>query len=146
MFSALNYAVLRVFLAIVVLSPARSARDVESKWETADAIASATADVQEEDTLVLIAYLESNFRADVATCKRLGDHGKAFGTFQLHPIERSHARAVCGSPHEQARLALEYVRRSAEACPANVGADRLAMFVSGTCTRGIREARHRWAE
>jgi len=144
MIYAMNLGPLRVFLGMLSLVPGRSARDVERRWEIAEAIAMVTDDVREQDVLTLIARYESGYRADVSDCATKGDRGRSLGTFQVQPQTPSDARAACGSPLEQARLALAYVRRSAEACPGNVGADRLAMYVSGTCARGLREARHRW--
>lgn len=139
-------ATLRVLLFMIELFALRGDKDLAFRWELADAIATATDDVQQQETLALIAARESGFRRNVARCEIKGDGGKSLGTFQLQPIDAGHARRACSADlREQARLAKSYVERSAEACPGNVGADRLAMFVSGTCARGLRAARERWA-
>ncbi len=137
-------AVLRVLLSMLALLPVRSAADWDLRWEHAAAIASVTDDVREQDVLTRIERFESGFRGNVARCERKGDGGKSLGSFQVQPITPSDARRACGTPVEQAALALSYVRRSAEACPGNVGADTLAMYVSGSCRRGLRQARERW--
>lgn len=141
MIYAATYAVLRVFLGILLLSPARNPRDFEAKWTFAEAIVEATDDLREEDVLTRIGFYESNYGI-----RARGDRGRSLGAFQIQPITPSDRAMATGTVFEQAKLAVAYVRRSAEACPGNVGADRLAMYVSGTCTRGIREARHRWGQ
>lgn len=141
-----NYAALRVFLFLASLLPIQGRLDMLLRWETAEAIASVTDDPRDQEILGRIARYESGFDPRVAACLRKGDGGRSLGLFQLQPIETRDAARACGSLVQQAELALRYMRRSAEACPGNVGADRLAMFVSGTCARGIREAKHRWGE
>lgn len=142
-----HYAALRILLGILALSgPVRSERDFAFVVDLSAAIADATDDAREQDVLTRLAWLESGFRRNVADCSIRGDRGKSHGTFQIQPQSAAERRAACGSSLEQARLAIALVRRSAEACPGNVGADRLAMYVSGTCARGIREARHRWGD
>ncbi len=139
------YSALRIFLAWLALSPRLyHASDVDRRWDLAEAIVEATDDPGEQSTLALIAYRESSLRSEVARCTVLGDRGRALGIFQIHPIEARDAAAACGDAHAQVGLALRYVRRSAEACPGNVGADRLAMYVSGTCARGLPQAARRW--
>jgi hypothetical protein len=141
-------AVLRVLLGMLALLPARSAADLDLRWEHAAAIVAATDDVREQDVLTRIERFESGFRANVARCEagHKGDGGRSLGSFQVQPITPADARRACGSPLEQAALAHTYVRRSAEACPGNVGADRLAVYVSGRCTKGLRQARERWGD
>jgi len=138
---------LRVLLMMVSLLPLRGARDYAFRWQLAEAIVEAApGDEQAQDTLALIARYESGFARDVARCERRGDRGKSRGVFQLQPIERGDERAACGDLPAQARLAKTYIERSALACPGNVGADKLAMFTSGTCAKGIPQAIRRWAQ
>lgn len=139
-----GYAVLRVVLSMIALLPLRGESDLLFRWDIAHAIVTVTDDPIEQNTLTLIARRESGFRQNVARCERRGDNGKSRGTYQIQPMASADASNACGTPIEQADLALRYVRRSADACPGNVGPDTLAMYVSGTCTRGLREARERW--
>ncbi len=140
------YVVLRIVLGMLALAPARGSNDLDLRWDLAAGIAAATDDPHEQDVLTRIAWFESGFRKNVAECRLRGDHGRSHGFFQVQPRSPMDAQAACGSSAEQAALALRYVRRSAEACPGNVGADRLAIYVSGTCTRGLRQARERWGD
>lgn len=142
----MNYAVLRVILSILSLSPVRSSEDFDFKWDIAEAISNSTDDVRQQDILIRIAYYESNFRRSVAKCSIKGDKGKSLGIFQVQPISKYDSKFACGSVENQVKLALNYIHRSFEACPGNAGADLLSMYVSGTCQRGLKEAKHRWAE
>ena len=137
---------LPLFIFIVSLSPLRGERDYGFKWALAEAIVDAAPDdVQTQRTLARIAWLESAFRRAVARCEIKGDRGASLGAFQVKPIDRGDDKRACsGDLRDQARLAKSYVDRSAEACPGNVGADRLALYVSGRCTKGLPQAKHRW--
>ena len=150
---------LAVFLLMLILPngkgeplPIRGPADYAFRWELATRIVEATDDAREREVLVRTALLESGFRRNVARCEKKGDRGRSHGTFQIQPQSPREAKVACSvdrygvATREQVDLALRYVRRSAEACPANVGPDRLAMYVSGTCARGIPEARARWGE
>jgi len=140
----MNYAIIKVLLSIISLTPIRNISDFELKWDIAEAIANATDEPVEQDTLVKIAWLESGFRKRVASCQVKGDRGKSLGIFQIQPISQYDFHDACGNVQEQVNIALKYLHRSYEACPGNVGADLLSMYVSGTCKRGIREAKNRW--
>ena len=142
----MNYSIIRVLLSIIGLSPIRNTNDFDLKWDIANAIVETTNEPQQQDTLVLIAYYESNFSNRVATCTKKGDKGKSLGLFQIQPITKYDAKYACGTPAEQVKLAYSYMVRSYEACPGNVGADLLAMYVSGTCKRGLIQAKNRWAQ
>lgn len=142
----MNLSALRLVLSMLAFAPARNAADLDFRWESAEAIVDATYDPHEQDVLVRIQWLESAFRRDVARCSVRGDRGRSLGSFQIQPIGRGDGARACGPQKEQAALALSYVHRSTEACPQNNGADTLAMYVSGSCRRGLREARHRWAD
>ncbi len=141
---------LRILLSMVALlalrgepGSARRAADYAQRYALAGAIALATSDPVRQIVLARTARFESGFDPRVGRCERKGPQGE-LGFFQLKPIARGDAKLACGSALEQARLADAYMTRGAEACPANVGADSLAMYVSGTCARGIPEAKHRW--
>ncbi len=135
---------LPILLAMLALAPARGERDVLFRTELASAIASATDDPTEQRTLVRLAWFEGGFRRAVARCEILGDHGTSRGTFQIKGITPYDRAAACGSLFQQAELAVRYIRRSADACPRNEGAMRLALYVSGRCDRGERAAKQRW--
>lgn len=147
------YAWVRLVLLMTSLDAEYTARthhtvvaSLPYRTEIAEAIVMATDDIREQEVLTRIAWYESALRPDVARCSVRGDHGRSLGLFQIQPIDPRDRGRACGSVHDQVALALSYVRRSAEACPGNVGADRLAMYVSGTCRRGLPQARHRWGE
>lgn len=139
--------ILRLFLLMLDLADTRGDADVLYRLDLARAIVIATDDVREQEVLTRLAWFESSFRRSVARCAVRGDRGRSLGVFQIQPSGEHPARdavSACASLPEQAALALAYVRRSAAACPRNVGAMQLAMYVSGTCNRGVREARARW--
>lgn len=140
----MNWNVIRIVLSILGLAPIRSAKDWDFKWELATAISDATDEPMEQDILVRIAYFESGFRRSVARCTVKGDKGKSLGIFQIQPQSKHDLSKACGTIADQTELALVYVHRSFAACPGNVGADLLAMYVSGTCQRGLKQAKHRW--
>lgn len=139
---------LPIVLLMVILAPIRGEKDYAYRWALADALVTASdGDSQLAETLTRIAWFEGGFRRSVARCEIRGDKGKSLGAFQIQPQSPHQAKAAC-SPDllVQAKLARSFVERSADACPGNVGADRLAMYVSGTCARGLAKARERWAE
>ena len=146
MLAILNLSVLRIVLGMLALAPSRGPLDLEFRWDLAAGIAEATDDPREQDVLTRIAWYESGFRRNVARCEIRGDRGRSLGTFQVQPRSPIERHDACGSLVDQAALALRFVRASAEACPGNVGADRLAVYVSGTCARGLRQSRERWGE
>jgi hypothetical protein len=135
---------LPVLFYLLVLSPARSTRDMHARFELATAIAFYTDEPKEQEVLARIAWYESALRSDVAMCQTLGDYGKSLGLFQIQPQSPQDRRAACGSVFQQVQLALAMVRKSADACPGFTGADELSLYVSGKCVRGMREAKHRW--
>ena len=135
---------LKVLLIMVSLAPIRGAKDFDFRWQLAEAIAAATDDDDEVRVLARIAWFESGYRRNVARCEIKGDNGRSLGTFQVQPMTPADRAAACGALDRQVDVALRYVRRSAEVCPQNVGAMKLALYVSGRCDRGVREARARW--
>jgi hypothetical protein len=146
MLVTLNLSVLRIVIGMLALAPSRGPLDLDFRWDLAAGIAEATDDPREQDVLTRIAWYESGFRRNVSRCEIRGDRGRSLGTFQVQPRTSAERRDACGSLTVQAALALRFVRDSAEACPGNVGADRLAVYVSGTCARGLRQSRERWGE
>jgi len=68
--------------------------------------------------------------------RAVGDHGKAFGAFQVHS-SAGRADAVT-----QARAALGHLRRDRAVCPSMP----VSAFVSGNCAHGRRLARYRMKE
>lgn len=135
---------LRLFLLLLLFSPVRSPGDALHRVALANAVAEATDEPEEQDALVRIAWYESALRSDVASCRTTGDGGRSRGLFQVQPQSPNDAKQACGNIVEQVDVALRYVRRSAAACPGFQGADRLSMYVSGRCVRGIPQAKHRW--
>lgn len=88
------------------------------------------------------AAAESALRADVDECRRSGPGGRvrAWGTFGLARPRRE----VCANRLAAARLAREIIRDGWAACAARPERERLAYYLSGSCDRGVREARRRW--
>ncbi len=114
----------------------------------AAAIATWTDATPHEARLLLsIAAHESGFRRDVVQCLVLGDGGRAFGAWQIHPRSPQERRAACALG-PAARLALARVRESLAACAHLPAPERLAVFASGSCSnRGGRAAsRKRWVK
>jgi hypothetical protein len=107
--------------------------------ETAHAISAVTNDFQEAETMARIARYESGgFRSDIANCKTRGDHGAAFGIFQVHPFTDDEAKKVCSSDlKEQAIVSLNRVRGSFERCARRGlgGSDKLTEYTHGHCHR-----------
>lgn len=134
---------LRILLSMIALFPLRGVRDYEQRFILATAIAENVADPIRQIVLARTIRFESGFDPRVGRCEKKGPQGE-LGFFQLKPIARGDEKRACGSAAEQVKLADAYMTRGAEACPGNVGADTLAMYVSGTCQRGIREAKNRW--
>lgn len=135
---------LRVLLLMLTLCPARGDKDIAFRMELAQAIVDVTDDVVEQNTLARLAWFESSYRRAVARCEILGDRGKSRGVFQIQGITAYDRKAACGSLAQQTELAVRYIRRSAEACPKNEGAMKLAVYVSGRCDRGQAAAKLRW--
>jgi hypothetical protein len=135
---------LRVLLVMLHLAAARGDKDIAFRWELAQSIVYATADRREQDVLAHLGWLESGYRRNVARCEKTGDGGRSFGLFQVQPVTRYDAKAVCGSLGQQVEVSLRYVRRSIAACPKNKGAMKLAAYVSGRCDRGYVAAKARW--
>lgn len=94
-----------------------------------------------------IAAHESGFRRDVATCRVLGDGGRAYGVGQIHPRSAAEAKCACDITCAPA-LMLARVRESVAACAHLPAPERLSLYTSGSCgNRGGRAAsRLRWSE
>ncbi len=137
---------LRVMLIMLALAPQRGEKDLAFRYELAQAIVYVTDDVIEQNTLARLAWFESGYRRAVARCEISGDHGKSRGVFQVQGITPYDREAACGSLGQQVELAVRYVRRSAAACPKNEGAMKLALYVSGRCDRGQKQAELRWGD
>lgn len=133
-----------IFFFILSLSPIRSFNDYELKWMLAQEIEKSTDDLRRQEVLARLAWFEGGYWMSVANCKVKGDKGQSHGLFQIKPRTPRERKMACGTLTEQIALANEFLDRSANACPQNSGADTLAMYVSGTCQKGIKQAKHRW--
>lgn len=129
---------LRVLLVMLATLPARDDRDTVFRYYLAEAIVAATDDVVEQNTLAKIARWESGYRRDVAACRVNGDHGGAFGSFQVHPRSPQERKAICASLEGSARAALVRIRESIAACGDLTG------FVAGKCGVAVSAAKARW--
>jgi hypothetical protein len=114
---------------------------------TVTAIVQVTSNPSEIETLIKISRWESGgYRKDVANCKVRGDHGEAFGIFQVHPRNPKESKELCGTLVEQATVALDRIRESAIMCSkqGRRDSDLLAGYTVGTCVRGNDATRLRW--
>jgi hypothetical protein len=102
--------IVEAVLAMLPALPTQSPRD----WKDADAhdvaveIASTTDDVDEAARLLVTGYAETRFR------RLVGDHGQAFGVFQLHGVPAK----IGLDTHLATPIALERLLLSAQACPS----------------------------
>ncbi len=92
--------------------------DHQTMAHVVDGIVRTTDDLHEVETLIRIARYESGgWRSDVVSCNVKGDHGLAYGAFQVHPLTDQDAIDLCSKDTaEQAAVALRYVDASVEAC------------------------------
>lgn len=110
-------------------------------------VVSVTSDYPEIETLIRIARWESGgFRKDVGSCKVKGDHGQAYGWFQVHPWSRQEAKELCGTTQQQATIALKRVRESKRMCSQMgfKGSDLLTGYTRGHCYKDGKAAKLRW--
>jgi hypothetical protein len=114
-----------------------------------EAIVETTQDTAEVETLIKIGRWESGgFRSDVATCKKKGDQGQAYGLFQVHPWSNQEAIEACSTLPRQAALALARVRESIKVCKrvGRKGGDLLAIYTVGHCVQNSPSGRLRWGD
>lgn len=79
--------------------------------------------------MVSIGDAESHWNADVVSCKKGGDHERAWGPWQTQlPKDK-----VCASTKEAARLALGMVKTSLLTCKHLKASDRLSWYTDGRC-------------
>lgn len=77
--------------------------------------------------LVSLAYYESMFISDVMTCKKLGDHGQAFGPYQTHRSPDT----TCQGTVQASLVALDMIRESFQVCHSLKLEDRLSEYTDG---------------
>lgn len=135
---------LRVLLLMLSMLPVRGDGDVLHRWRLAEAIATATDDVREQDLLVGVARWESFFRVDVATCKRKGSAGEV----TAWQIRRKRGDDLCRTYEADAKVALGRIRESLAECAAYPEETRLASYATGNCASktGQRLSRMRWVD
>ena len=137
-------AFLAVLFSMLVLAPARGDADLLFRHQLAEAVTAETADSREQVVLVRLAWFEGSFSRAVASCQVKGDHGSSLGIFQVQPRTAEDRADACGTLNAQVRVALRFIRRSVEVCSANTPETQLALYCSGRCDRGHREAKARW--
>jgi hypothetical protein len=87
-----------------------------------------------------IFSLESGeFRADVQFCTKSGDGGHSWGLGQSQAGKDAVCLGVRAAVHE----ALIQIRESRAACADLIPEHRLALYASGSCSRGHRESANR---
>lgn len=113
---------------ILLMLPALPGQDFNPTHARAVAVevAAATDDVWEAATLLETAYEESRFRPLV------GDHGRAFGVYQLQRVPRWIGLDL----HQATPIALERIRLSVRFCPSAP----LAPYVGGCRVPAARRA------
>lgn len=98
--------------------------------------------------LVAVAALESGFAADadLGPCSRHPvsrcDGGRAVSLWQLR-VTYDQRDDLFASRRRAAALALERMRQSLWACSSSPAWDRLAVYASGSCARGVEASRAR---
>jgi len=127
--------------------PARTDEGISMRLDLARAIVTITSDDHEQRLLGEIAWWESAYRRDVATCKVLGPEGEE-GPWQNLPGVPSEKGRVCASLENAARIALGKVRQSLVACSTLPAEERLAVYARGRCDSvdGRRLSRRRWVD
>lgn len=123
--------------------PVRSARDLDARLAIAAAIASTDATEQEAAILMRLAHTESRYVPRVGRCAPGVTRG---GYWQVIGVGDAERAAACGTPEEQAELALRRVRRSVRRCRHLPAPERLSVYAAGSCAsvRGRRLSRDRW--
>lgn len=94
-----------------------------------------------EQTVVVmaaVAWRESAFSRDVDELRRRGAAGEC-GLWQVMPV----AGRCPPDRATAARIALERMHRSFAACASSPLDERLAVYTSGSCTRGLEASRAR---
>lgn len=111
--------------------------DRQTMAAVVNGIVKTTSDLREVETLIRIARWESGgFRADVASCKIKGDHGRAMGIFQVHPITLQEQNDLCSLDYaKQAAVALSHVNNSIDTCKrwGLKGSNLLTIYTHGKC-------------
>lgn len=127
--------------------PAGTWEGVAMRRELAAAIVAVTDDEHEQRLLGEIAWWESAYRRDVATCKLRGPQGEE-GPFQNVARKPSEHGEVCGSFEGAARVGLGRVRESLAVCASSPPEERLAVYARGRCAsvEGKRLSRRRWVD
>lgn len=145
------YPVLRLVLLSIEMLDIRDEADMAFRYKLSSAIASVTADEHEQNVLMSIARWESNFWERIAapncTCRKNEcDGGRAKGSWQIIPYNRTEKAQLCVSLEDDAKLALGRIRESERACWANPANERLALYARGTCQteEARRLSRVRW--
>lgn len=119
------------------VDPAALATSIDAAVEHADPLPGLT---REQTALVMlaVAFKESSWSAAVDDHRVRGPAGEC-GLWQVMPVGR-----VCAHTRDdEARIALERMRRSFRACRALPGDERLAVYTSGSCSRGRAASRAR---
>jgi hypothetical protein len=112
--------------------------DVDAVVETAPPLPGMTRPATAA-VLLAIAYKESAFDARVDRWEKRGPAGEC-GLWQIMPAARTPCRH---DRRADAAHALELVRASFAACSRNAPDERLAVYTSGACDRGLEASRER---
>ena len=143
---------LLLLLTMLTILPARGDADIHARWTLAQAIAAATADVDEQNLLVAVALRESNF-APAAKGDFHGGKATSFCAFQLHlpggsrTAEGWSGEDVAADVTKCTQAALRRVRQSQTTCSFLPKEERLAVYAAGRCDSeaGRRLSRDRMA-
>jgi len=140
-------SVLRVLLFTLRVLVQRDDADIAFRLDLASAIVLATGDEHEQDLLASIARYESNYRVDVAECRKRGAAGEV-SAWQIIARSDAERARLCVSLAGDARVALERIRESVRACAHLPAPERLAVYARGRCSsvEGRRLSRVRWAK
>lgn len=97
--------------------------------------------------LVSLAFFESGFRGlkSVNFSPKRGDNGQSVGFFGIWPRKGDPSKDELEKDASlQVRLARERIVESFRSCSYGDPGDRLALYASGSCSRGLLESKHRW--
>ena len=130
---------------LVALEPSAPWRSTYEK--TAEAIARVAEseplfdDRGEERTaslLVSIAWYESRLKPNTRS-----KNGQWFCLYQVHKRYLPDPQKALDDPEVCTRAAIKIIRASLQTCAKRPLDDRLALFMSGTCDKGLPESRYR---
>lgn len=121
--------------------------DAAPRERVCAAILASAATHVERLQLLVVAAEESHFRADVLSCRKRGDQGRALGAWQVHGRNPRERKALCAVGVAAANIALSRMRESEARCAHLPAPMRQANYAGSSCRskRGRVISARRWA-